>query len=215
MARLAWYIRVAAKLKDRQIIKIDMKPTYIALGIAILASIAAGWSATQTAKLQARLDSMNSAPTTTQPAPAPQGTNIEARLTHLEAITPDVGQMMQSIQSHFAKLHYAAEARNWDLARFEREEIAEDLETVAAMKPQDNGVNLLGIISAFTNGVSGPMAQMNDAIAVSDRQLFRKSYQDMTAMCNACHQATGRPFIFITTPTNPPVFNQRWEPASN
>jgi hypothetical protein len=192
-----------------------MKSAHIALTIAILAVIAAAWSAAQTARLQARLDSINAAVPTAQPPPAPQGTNLEARVAHLETITPDVGQMMQSIQSHFAKLHYAAEARNWDLARFERQEIAEDLETVAAMKPQDNGVNLLGIISAFTNGVSGPMAQMNDAIAVSDRQLFRKAYQDMTSMCNACHQATGRPFIFITTPTNPPVFNQRWEPASN
>ena len=188
-----------------------MKITYLSVAAAILASAAAGWSLWQTAKLQARIDSMNTA----KPVAAAPVTNVEARLAHLEAITPDVGQMMQGIQLHFAKLHYAAEARNWDLARFEREEIQEDLETVAAMKPQDNGVNLLGIISAFTNSVSGPMAQMNDAIAVSDRQLFRKSYQDMTAMCNACHQATGRPFIFITTPTNPPVFNQRWEPASN
>jgi len=191
-----------------------MKSTYLALGIAIVAIIAAGWSARQTAQLQARIDSMNTAVPAPQPAAAQQGTNIEARLAHLETITPDVGQVMQGIQSHFAKLHYAAEARNWDLVRFEREEIQEDLETVAAMKPQENGVNLVGIISAFTNSVSGPMAQMNDAIAVSDRQLFRKSYQDMTAMCNACHQATGRPFIFITTPTNPPVFNQRWESAN-
>lgn len=191
-----------------------MKSTYLALGIALVAIIAAGWSARETAKLQARIDSMNAPAPVVQPAPAPKGTNIEARVAHLEAITPDVGQVMQSVQSHFAKLHYAAEARNWDLVRFEREEIQEDLETVGVMKPEDNGVNLVGIISAFTNNVSGPMAQMNDAIAVSDRQLFRKSYQDMTAMCNACHQATGRPFIFITTPTNPPVFNQRWEPAN-
>jgi hypothetical protein len=194
-----------------------MKSAQIALTAAILAVIAAGWSARQTAKLRARLDSMNAAvPVTPGVAPtaAPQTTNVESRVTHLEAISPDVGQMMLGIQSHFAKLHYAAEARNWDLARFEREEIQEDLETVAAMKPQDNGVNLVGIISAFTNSVTGPMAQMNDAISVSDRQLFRKSYQDMASMCNACHQATGRPFIFITIPTNPPVFNQRWEPAN-
>jgi hypothetical protein len=192
-----------------------MKSTYFALGIAIMSSIAAGWSVSQTAKLQARLDSMSApAPALAQPVAAPPGTNIETRLAHLEAITPDVGQMMQSIQLHFAKLHYAAEARNWDLARFERQEIEEDFETVAAMKPQDNGVNLVGIISAFTNGVTGPMAQMNDAIAVSDRQLFHQAYQGMASMCNACHQATGRPFIFITMPTNPPVFNQRWEPAN-
>jgi hypothetical protein len=140
-------------------------------------------------------------------------TNVEHRLSHLEEITPSVAQTMLSIQAHVMKLHYAAEARNWGLARFEQGEIIEDLGTVAALKPEENGINLLGIISAFTNTVSGPMAEMNDAIGVSDRQLFRKSYQDTIQMCNACHQATGRPFIFITVPTNAPPFNQQWEPA--
>jgi len=191
-----------------------MKSAHIALTAAFFAVIVAGWSGWQTMKLQARLDSIPASAAAPQPAAAPQATNIEARLAHLEAMTPSVAQTMLSIQSHFAKLHYAAEARNWDLARFERGEIEEDLETVAAMRPEENGASLVGIISAFTNSVTGPMAAMNDAIAVSDRQLFRKAYTDTTAMCNACHQATGRPFIVITAPTNPPVFNQRWEPPN-
>jgi hypothetical protein len=191
-----------------------MKSAPIALAVALVALISAGWSAWQTTKLQARLDSIPASAPAPQVAAAPQATNISARLAHLEAITPSVSQTMLSIQSHFAKLHYAAEARNWGLANFERGEIEEDLETVAAMKPEENGASLVGIISAFTNTVAGPMAEMNDSIAVSDRQLFHKAYQDMAAMCNACHQATGRPFIFITIPTNPPVFNQRWEPPN-
>jgi hypothetical protein len=200
-------------MEDGYVQKNCMKLAKIAVTAAVLAIIAAGWSVCQAIKIQARLDSMKSAAPKAQPAAIEPGTNIETRVAHLEKITPSVAQTMLSIQSHFAKLHYAAEARNWDLARFEREEIEEDLETVAAMKPQDNGANLLGIISAFTNGVSGPMAEMKDAIAVSDRPLFRKSYQEMASMCNACHQATGRPFIFITVPaTNPPPFSPRWEP---
>jgi hypothetical protein len=186
-----------------------MKPERAALAAAILAIVTAGWSAWQTTKLQARLDALAA------PIPAaPQATNVEQRLGHLEAITPSVSQTMLSIQSHFAKLHYAAEARNWDLARFERGEIEEDLETVATMDPKENNVSLVGIVSAFTNSTTGPMAAMNDAIGVSDRQLFRKAYEQTALMCNACHQATGRPFIVITVPTNPPVFNQRWEPAN-
>ena len=190
-----------------------MKPERAALAAAILAIVIAGWSAWETHNLRARIDSFSAAPA--QPASPPlQSTNIEQRVSHLEAITPSVAQTMLSIQSHFAKLYYAAEARNWDLARFEREEIEEDLETVAVLKPTENNVSLAGIISAFTNATTGPMAAMNDAIAVSDRQLFRKAYQDTALMCNACHQATGRPFIVITVPTNPPVFNQRWEPPN-
>jgi hypothetical protein len=191
-----------------------MKPERAALVAAILALLIAGWNAWEIRDLQGRFASLPRpalAPSLTS-APGGQTTNAEQRLTHLEAITPSVAQTMLSIQSHAGKLYYAAEARNWDLARFERGEIVEDLETVAALKPEENGVSLVGIISAFTNSVTGPMAEMNDAIGVSDRQLFRKAYQDTILMCNACHSATGRPFIVITVPTNPPVFNQRWEP---
>lgn len=109
-------------------------------------------------------------------------------------------------------MYYAAEARNWDLARFEREEVLEDLDTVAALKPEERGVSLTGIIVAFTNS-AGPLAALKDAMDVSDRALFRKAYGDCVVMCNACHTSTGRPIV-ITVPTNPPVFNQRWDPAT-
>lgn len=140
-----------------------------------------------------------------------QPPNTEQRLRKLEAVTPDVGQTMLSIQLHFAKLYFAADAHNWELARFEQQEILEDLNTVAALKPEENGINLAGIITAFTNSPTGPLASIKDAIDVSDRPLFRKAYQNSILMCNACHQSTGRPFIVITVPTNPPVFNQQWE----
>jgi hypothetical protein len=195
-------------------IRETMKLERAALAVAIIALAITAWCVAQNHNLQARLDSLSARPPMPQPSvPSLQPTNIEQRLSKLEAVTPDVGQTMLSIQFHFAKLYYAAEARNWDLARFEREEIVEDLDTVAALKPEENGVSLVGIIGAFTNSLSGPLSLMKDAMDVSDRPLFRKAYQDSMLMCNTCHQSTGRPFIVITTPTNPPVFNQRWEPA--
>lgn len=192
-----------------------MKLERPALVIAVLAILVAVWNVWALRNLEARLDALAARPPLAAP-PVSAGpglsTNVEQRLSHLEAITPSVAQTMLSIQSHAMKLHYAAEARNWDLARFERGEIVEDLGTVAALEPEENGVSLVGIISAFTNTVTGPMADMTDALAMSDRPLFRKSYQETILMCNACHQATGRPFIVITVPTNAPTFNQRWEP---
>jgi hypothetical protein len=192
-----------------------MKLERPALAVAVLALVVAAWCAAQNRHLQARLDSLSARPQLPQPtAPSSLPTNLDQRLSKLEAVTPDVGQTMLSIQIHFAKLYYAAEARNWDLARFEREEIVEDLNTVVALKPEENGVSLVGIIGAFTNSPTGPLSSLKDAFDVSDRPLFRKAYQESILMCNACHQSTGRPFIVVTIPTNPPVFNQQWEPAT-
>src|SRR5581483_2365491 len=189
-----------------------MKLERATLAVAVLALIVAGWCTAQNHQLRARLEALSTGPQTSPPL---LPTNILQRVSKLEGVTPDVGQTMLSIHLHFAKLYYAAEARNWDLARFEREEIVEDLNTVAALKPEENGVSLVGMIGAFTNSPTGPLSSLKDALDVSDRPLFRKAYQDSILMCNTCHQSTGRPFIVITVPTNPPVFNQRWEPGTD
>jgi hypothetical protein len=55
------------------------------------------------------------------------------------------------------------------------------------------------------------LVALKDAIEMKDRRLFRDAYREALVMCNTCHQSTGRPFITITIPTNPPVSNQRWE----
>lgn len=140
-----------------------------------------------------------------------QSTNLEPRLNRLETASPGVGQIMTRAQLDFAKLYFAGQARNWDLAEFERGEVAEDLKAAVALRPKERGVNIAGIMGAFSNG---PLTSLQNAIAVYDWPLFRKAYRESVKMCNACHQATGRPFIVITVPTHPPVFNQRWEPAN-
>lgn len=182
----------------------------VALALALLA----GGCGRETRSREARLDQVSDELRIQQKqlqTLISQSTNLEWRLQKLESASADVGPIMSGIQLDFAKLYYAGEARNWDLARFERDEVVEGLTTVAALRPQENGVNLAGIVQAFTNG---PLASLQNAIGVYDRPMFRKAYSDSIMMCNACHTSTGRPFIVIQIPTNPPVFNQRWEPAN-
>lgn len=177
--------------------------------VAILALILGGVCFLKISSLQSQLDAGQTIPAYARtPATGLQVTNAEARLKQLEAATPSPGVFMSSIHLHFAKLYFAAEARNWDLAQFERGEILENLEVVAALKPEERGVNLVGVIDAFKNT---QLTALKEAIDMKDRSLFREAYQDSINMCNSCHQATGRPFIVITTPTGPPVVNQQWE----
>jgi hypothetical protein len=188
-----------------------MKLERAALLMAMLALLAAGWCSYSIRQLQARWDGIPEELRQQQLRNAnltSLSTNVEQRLRKLEAAAPSPGLFMSAIQLHFAKLYFAAEARNWDLARFERGEILENLEVVAILRPEEHGVSITGIMDAFKNT---PLVALNDAIEMKDRSLFREAYQNSIIMCNACHQSTGRPFITITVPTNPPVSNQRWE----
>jgi len=188
-----------------------MKLERAALLAAILALIIAGWCAYEIRNLQARWDRLAAELRPHQlksESLASQSTNLEQRLKKLEATAPSPGLFMSAIQVHFAKLYFAGEARNWELAGFERGEILEHLEVVAALRPEERGVSITGIMDAFKNT---PLVALKDAIEMKDRSLFREAYRESMIMCNACHQATGRPFITITMPTNPPISNQRWE----
>ena len=123
---------------------------------------------------------------------------------------PSLSQIMNGIQIDAAKLYYSAEATNWPLAQYETGVIEDALAEVPVIRPQENGVPLGAVINAFKNS---QWATLKEAVGHQDLDAFRKSYKEMVFICNACHQATGRPFIQITVPTQPPVPNQLWAPA--
>ncbi len=173
-----------------------------------LALLAAGWFCWKVQRLEAQVVRLSRSPDPIAPNALPAATNLESRLKKLEAASPRLGEIMSGIQAHFGKLYFAGQARNWDLARFERGEVEEGLEAVSALRPQENGVNLSGIVGAFQQT---QLVALKDAIEMKDRTMFRQAYQDSMQMCNTCHRSTGRPFISIMIPTNPPVANQRWE----
>jgi hypothetical protein len=184
------------------------------MGIAVLAIVAAGLAVAQNRMLTARLEELSAghlaAPQASIPAPSILSSNLEVRLKACEAGSPGMGGVMTRVQLHFAKLYFAVEARNWDLAKFERQELEENLGAAAEVRPEERGVGIAGVIEAFKNT---QLTAMREAIDVKDRTLFREAYRDSMVVCNTCHQTTGRPFIHIILPTNPPVSNQQWEPT--
>lgn len=135
--------------------------------------------------------------------------SLETRIETLEAAMPGVGDLMSNVQLHFAKLYYSAQAENWDLAAFELHELEENLEKAVRLRPQEKGVRLDGIYGAFKGT---ELEAMNRAIFSKDLASFGRAYEESMTVCNACHTATGRPFITITLPTGPPVTNQLWRP---
>lgn len=139
------------------------------------------------------------------------GSSFENRLAALEAAAPGVGDVMSNVQLHFAKLYFAAESGNWDLAKFELHEIEENLEKSVRLRPEENGVRLDNIFEAFKET---EFEAMNQAAASKDKISFNRAYNDSIAVCNSCHTATRRHFIVITLPTAPPVTNQLWKPPA-
>ena len=125
--------------------------------------------------------------------------SLESKLA--QTYKPGLGEFMSSIQVHHAKLWFAGENKNWQLAAFEIGEIKEALEGIPVYCAGRPEVQKLPMIKPAIDSLSY-------AINTKNLQLFKNSFVVLTNTCNNCHQVTNHAFNVIKIPDNPPFSNQ-------
>ncbi len=123
-----------------------------------------------------------------------------------ETYKPGFGEFMSGIQIHHAKLWFAGQNQNWELASFEIHEIQEALDDVQKFCSDRPEVKAIGMIDPAIDSVNISIQQKNE-------QLFKSSFVLLTNTCNNCHKTTGHGFNVVTIPASLPVVNQDFKPA--
>jgi hypothetical protein len=123
-----------------------------------------------------------------------------------DGFMPKLGDIMGIIQLRHIKLGFAGKLGNWPLADYEAGQIKSSLEDAA-------GFYRSIPVEALTL-TADPLKRIGEANAAKDEASFAKAYGDLTAACNACHVAVGRPFIVIQVPTASPFSDQSFAPAA-
>ena len=100
---------------------------------------------------------------------------------------PGFGEFMSSIQIHHAKLWFAGQSQNWQLADFEIHEIQESLDDIKEYCTDRKETASIGMIDA-------PIDSLNNAIKHKDLNRFKNSYVLLTNTCNQCHVETDHGF---------------------
>lgn len=122
---------------------------------------------------------------------------------------PGIEQFMNVIQSEHAKLWYAAQARNWDLANYQLGEIKEIMGDLQELYPKFKDLPLADM---FDKVITGEIAELEKALDKKDSKAFGAGYAKLNDACNSCHQATGMGFVVIQTPKAPAFPNQDFAP---
>lgn len=136
---------------------------------------------------------------------AAQQGEIDSLKTVIANMRPGLGELMSIIQTHHAKLWFAGTNENWDLAKFEVDEINEQLES--AKQLQDVRPEVIDVPQIIPH-----LDSISMAIEAKDTAMFRAHFVALTNTCNSCHQSHGFGFNEITIPTAPPVTNQNFRP---
>jgi len=134
---------------------------------------------------------------------------LQSRIDSLEkkiaiSYKPGFGEFMSSIQVHHAKLWFAGQNKNWELADFEMHEIAESIDAIKEYQTQREESKKVNMLKPALDAV-------NDAIQKKDSVLFNSSYILLTNTCNNCHKAVNFGFNVVKVPESPPFSNQAFK----
>lgn len=122
---------------------------------------------------------------------------------------PGLVEFMMHVQNHHAKLWFAGNARNWDLADYQVDELKELLEDIAKRIPVYKEVPVGKMIEAIA---MAPIGDVETAIKARDGKAFASAFDKLTAACNSCHEASNRGFIIVQRPATSPFPNQSFVP---
>jgi hypothetical protein len=121
-----------------------------------------------------------------------------------EQYAPRLANIMSTAQLRHMKLWFAGESPNWELAAYELRQLKASLAEAASLYP---GIPVTSITTMAT-----PIQSVADAIEAKDSAKFAKTFGELTAGCNACHQSIGRGFIVMRVPTASPFGDQLFPP---
>jgi hypothetical protein len=124
---------------------------------------------------------------------------------------PGLGEIMSLTQMRHAKLFFAGDQQNWELADYELEELVEGFDDAVAFHPTHKTLPkpTTELLSLYMNE---PLEQIRKAVKDNNKAEFSKSYQALTTGCNGCHVASNFGFNVVKQPTTPPYSNQDFQP---
>lgn len=109
-----------------------------------------------------------------------------------EAYVPGMGEIMGLTQMRHAKLWFAGNAGNWDLVRYELDELEEGFSDAVTYHP-----TVKEVLPRF---VTSPLDGLGKAVEARDKAKFVQAFDRLTDACNGCHADTGHKFIRIEHP---------------
>lgn len=125
-------------------------------------------------------------------------------LAQSDPYVPALADIMSAAQWRHIKLWFAGKHRNWELARYELQQIRASLEQAATLYH--------GIPVDYVGATVAPIQAMDAAIEAKDSAGFVKGFNGLTGVCNACHAGIGRGFVVIQVPAVSPFSDQSFAP---
>lgn len=126
-------------------------------------------------------------------------------VARLKSIASDQSHVMADVGYHFANCWFAAEKKNWPLAKFYFDETRSHLKwavrIIPVRKTKAGDLELQPILDAVDNSFLSEVAKSIDN---KDSDKFRDAYRKTLEGCYSCHKAAEKPYLRPQIPTAAP-----------
>jgi cytochrome c553 len=140
---------------------------------------------------------------------------MQAEIERLKTLVPSYSHPMQDVAINWASLWFAAQKKNWPLARYFYNEARSHIAWTVRINPNDkvNGeiVDLKSIYDAID---TSSLMMVRDAIEKQNSTQFVAAYKTMLESCYSCHKAAGKPMIRPQIPTAAVLTMVNMDPAA-
>lgn len=149
------------------------------------------------------------------PPPPMTPAQMQAEIERLKTLTPSYSHSMQDVAVNWASLWFAAQKKNWPLARYFYNEARSHIAWTVRINPNDKVdgeiVDLKSIYDAID---TSSLMMVRDAIEKQNSTQFVAAYKTMLESCYSCHKAAGKPMIRPQIPTAPILTIVNLDPAA-
>lgn len=148
--------------------------------------------------------------------PAPMTpAQMQAEIERLKTLVPSYSHPMQDVAINWASLWFAAQKKNWPLARYfyneARSHIAWTVRINPIAKVEGENVDLKSIYDAID---TSSLMDVRSAIEKQSPAQFATAYKVMLESCYSCHKAAGKPMIRPMIPTATALTIVNYDPAA-
>lgn len=157
-----------------------------------------------------------SVPTPNAQTAAAPSADVAADIAYLKSVLPTQSHIMTDVGYHWANLWFAAEKKNWPLARFFFDEARSHMRWMIVLRPvrQLPGGGTVDVKGLFTAFDLSAMASVQLAIEDQNHAEFVTAYKQALDGCHSCHTASAKPYLRPIVPTVPPSTMINFDPAA-
>jgi cytochrome c553 len=151
---------------------------------------------------------------TAPPAPMTLA-QMQTEVERLKTLVPSYSHPMQDVAINWASVWFAAQKKNWPLARYfyneARSHIAWTVRINPNAKVDGEIVDLKSIYDAID---TSSLMDVRTAIEKQNSAQFVTAYKTMLESCYSCHKAAGKPMIRPQVPTAAALTVVNYDPAA-